>query len=88
MKMKITEISDSEAATTATTATTTKPSKSYTICLNMIVKNESHIIEKTLENLCRYIEFDAYYISDTGSTDNTMDLIRAFFKARGIPGEI
>ena len=59
-----------------------------TICLNMIVKNESHIIEKTLENLCYYIDFDAYYISDTGSTDNTMDLIRAFFKKRNIPGHI
>ena len=65
-----------------------KPSKSYTICLNMIVKNESHIIVKTLDNLCNYIEFDAYYISDTGSTDNTMDLIRDFFKQRNIPGYI
>jgi len=65
-----------------------KPSKSYTICLNMIVKNESHIITQTLENLCNYIDFDAYFISDTGSTDNTMDLIRAFFKKRNIPGHI
>jgi len=54
----------------------------------MIVKNESHIIVKTLENLCSYIEFDAYFISDTGSTDNTMDLIRGFFKERGVPGHI
>ena len=65
-----------------------KPSKSYTICLNMIVKNESHIIVKTLENLCSYVDFDAYFISDTGSTDNTMDLIRGFFKERSIPGHI
>ena len=65
-----------------------KPSKSYTICLNMIVKNESHIIVQTLTNLCKYVDFDAYYISDTGSTDNTMDLIRAFFKERGVPGHI
>jgi hypothetical protein len=54
----------------------------------MIVKNESHIIVKTLENLCSYVEFDAYFISDTGSTDNTMDLIRGFFKERGVPGHI
>jgi len=67
---------------------TKKPSKSYTICLNMIVKNESHIITKTLENLCYYIDFDAYFISDTGSTDNTIELIRMFFKNRNIPGEI
>jgi hypothetical protein len=65
-----------------------KPSKSYTICLNMIVKNESHIITQTLENLCSYVDFDAYYISDTGSTDNTIDLIRAFFNHRNIPGHI
>ena len=65
-----------------------KPSKSYTICLNMIVKNESHIIAKTLDNLCSYIDFDAYYISDTGSTDNTMEIIRDFFKNRNIPGSI
>ena len=54
----------------------------------MIVKNESHIIVQTLTNLCKYVDFDAYYISDTGSTDNTMDLIRAFFKERGVPGHI
>ena len=28
-----------------------------TICLNMIVKNESHIITKTLNNLCSYINY-------------------------------
>ena len=92
--MKITEVTECDSKAESTTATPTrttaaaKPAKSYTICLNMIVKNESHIIEKTLENLSRYVDFDAYYISDTGSTDNTMDLIRAFFKARGIPGTI
>ena len=82
MKMKITEVTECDSKAP------TKPAKSYTICLNMIVKNESHIIEQTLENLCKYVDFDAYYISDTGSTDNTMDLIRTFFKARGIPGTI
>lgn len=65
-----------------------KPSKSYTICLNMIVKNESHIITQTLDNLCHYIDFDAYFISDTGSTDNTIGLIRDFFKKRNIIGHI
>ena len=82
--MLITEVCDNEAATEVAR----KPSKSYTICLNMIVKNESHIIVQTLTNLCTYVNFDAYYISDTGSTDNTMDLIRAFFKERGVPGHI
>ncbi len=80
--MLITEISDD------TIIIPRKPSKSYTICLNMIVKNESHIIIQTLTNLYKYVDFDAYFISDTGSTDNTIELIRAFFKERGIPGHI
>ena len=49
-----------------------------TICLNMIVKNESHIIEKTLENLCSYIKFTYWVICDTGSVDNTIDIISIF----------
>lgn len=58
------------------------------ICLNMIVKNESHIIEKTLENIYQHIKLDYWVISDTGSTDNTVNLIEQFFKKKNIPGEI
>jgi len=42
-----------------------------TICLNMIVKNEAHIIVKTLKHLANYIKFDYWVICDTGSTDST-----------------
>ena len=59
-----------------------------TICLNMIVKNEAHIIADTLEHLLKYIWFDYWVISDTGSTDNTKEIITDFFKAKGIPGEL
>ena len=59
-----------------------------TICLNMIVKNESHIIVDTLKNLCSYINFSYWVISDTGSTDNTKELITSFFKDKDIPGEL
>lgn len=59
-----------------------------TICLSMIVKNESHIIEKTLENICNYINLSYWVISDTGSTDNTVELIEDFFRRKGIKGEI
>jgi len=59
-----------------------------TICLNMIVKNEAHVIEETLENLYSYVKFDYYVVSDTGSTDKTKDIIRAFFLKRDVPGEI
>ena len=59
-----------------------------TLCLNMIVKNESHIISGNLEKLTQKLKFDYWVISDTGSTDNTIELIVAFFKTKGIPGEI
>lgn len=66
----------------------TDQKKDATICLNMIVKDESHIIIDTLKNLCSYINFDYWVISDTGSTDNTKELIINFFKEKGINGEL
>jgi len=59
-----------------------------TICLNMIVKNESHVIVPTLENLCSHIRFDYWVICDTGSTDSTRDIIREFFAKKSIQGEL
>ena len=59
-----------------------------TICLNMIVKNESHIIKNTLEKLCSKIKFSYWVICDTGSTDNTREIIIEFFKSKNIPGEL
>ena len=58
------------------------------ICLNMIVKNESHVIKSTLENLYKYIKFSYYVISDTGSTDNTVEIIKEFFDSNNVKGEI
>lgn len=57
------------------------------ICLNMIVKNEATIIRATLENICQYFDLDYWVISDTGSTDNTIAEIEAFFKEKKIPGK-
>ena len=62
--------------------------KTSTICLNMIVKNESHIIENTLEKLCKKIHFDYWVICDTGSTDNTPQIITNFFEKMSIKGEL
>jgi beta-1,4-mannosyl-glycoprotein beta-1,4-N-acetylglucosaminyltransferase len=59
-----------------------------TICLNMIVKDESHIIKNTLEMLCTKFHFDYWVICDTGSTDGTQDIITKFFNTKGIPGEL
>jgi GR25 family glycosyltransferase involved in LPS biosynthesis len=59
-----------------------------TVCLNMIVKNESKVIVSTLDNLCGQIDFAYWVISDTGSTDNTQQIIKDYFLEKGIPGEL
>jgi hypothetical protein len=56
------------------------------LCLNMIVKNEAHVITELFECVAKYINY--YIIVDTGSTDNTIEVIKTFFDAKGIPGEI
>ena len=61
---------------------------SKTICLNMIVKNESHIILKTLINLTNKINFSYWVIGDNGSTDDTKKFIQSFFDKKKIPGEL
>lgn len=49
-----------------------------TVCLNMIVKNESKNIVRFLRSVVEYI--DHYVICDTGSTDNTIQCIEEFFQ--------
>jgi tetratricopeptide (TPR) repeat protein len=60
--------------------------KNPTLCLNMIVKNESKIITRLLGSVCNII--DAYCICDTGSTDDTISIITDFFISKNIPGKI
>lgn len=57
-----------------------------TLCLNMIVKNESKIIERLLSSVIGII--DTYCICDTGSTDNTIELINNFFIERKMEGKV
>lgn len=59
---------------------------SNTLCLNMIVKNESKIIQRLLTTVLPII--DSYCICDTGSTDNTIEVIENFMKEHNIPGEV
>ena len=55
-----------------------------TICLGMIVKNEKLNIKQTLEAVKPIIDY--WIIIDTGSTDNTMKIIKQTME--GIPGEL
>ena len=54
------------------------------ICLNMIVKNEAHVIRRSLDSVRPII--DTWCILDTGSTDGTQDIIREHFK--DLPGQL
>ena len=56
------------------------------LCLNMIVKNESKIITRLLDSVINII--DCYCICDTGSTDDTIQLITDYFLKHGKPGKV
>jgi len=60
------------------------PAPKKTICLNMIVKNESEVIERCLGSVKHLIDY--WVIFDTGSNDGTQEIIKKFMK--DIPGEL
>ena len=53
------------------------------LCLNMIVKNEKHVIQRCLDSVLPIIDY--WVIVDTGSTDGTQAFIQEYLK--DIPGE-
>jgi glycosyltransferase involved in cell wall biosynthesis len=63
-----------------------KMSSAKKITLCMIVKNESHVIERCLASVLPVIDY--WVIVDTGSTDGTKEKIKKFFDNVGIPGEL
>ena len=56
------------------------------LCLNMIVRNESAILERCLRSVLPHLHY--YVVCDTGSTDDTVDLVRRVAGEAGVPGEI
>ena len=61
-------------------------SEKPTLCLNMIVKNEAKIITRLFQSVLPII--DCYCICDTGSTDDTIQVIKTFFQEHNIPGKV
>lgn len=57
-----------------------------TICLNMIVKNETPVLGRLLQSVKDVIDY--YVIIDTGSTDGTPEFIKKQMAHYGISGEI
>jgi glycosyltransferase involved in cell wall biosynthesis len=55
-----------------------------TICLGMIVKNEAAVIRRCLESVRPVVDY--WVICDTGSTDNTAEIIQKTLYA--VPGEL
>lgn len=63
-----------------------KVKKDKTICVCMIVKDESHVIGRCIRSFAPLADY--YVICDTGSTDNTIETIKKTAGELGIQGEV
>ena len=56
------------------------------IGFGLIVKDEAHVIERCLNSVKEFIDY--VYISDTGSSDNTIEVITNWLTKNNIPGKV
>ena len=56
------------------------------ICLNMIVRNEEKVIVRCIKSVLPIIT--SYCIVDTGSEDNTVQVMHDYLKTTGLPGKL
>lgn len=63
-----------------------KDDKSPTLAFITMCKNEAHCIRETLESVYKHIDY--WIVCDTGSTDNTCEVVTEFFREKNIPGEL
>jgi glycosyltransferase involved in cell wall biosynthesis len=57
-----------------------------TICLAMIVKNETKVLERCFNSVRKLVDY--WVICDTGSTDGTQELIKSYWEKEGVKGEL
>ena len=60
--------------------------KSQTIALCMIVKDEAEVITRAFSSVRGFVDY--YCICDTGSTDNTIQVIKDYWEEHGLKGEV
>jgi len=58
----------------------------FAVCLFMIVKNESKIISRCFDSAFQFVDF--FSICDTGSTDNTVEVVKTYFEEKNVKGKI
>jgi glycosyltransferase involved in cell wall biosynthesis len=80
-------VKEREAVTKIEFTGTKKPSDILhrpTMGFVTMCKNEEHCIGKTLNAVKSYVDY--VVVADNGSTDNTFDIVRKYFKDTGLPG--
>jgi len=81
-----THVTETYVTETPVTETPMKDVTKPTICFATMCKNEEHCIQETLESVYKYIDY--WVVHDTGSTDSTCQIVKDFFAAKNIPGEL